>query len=385
MTRKGPTGVEWLTPDLARDFGVTWTTLQPPRAIPVPPQPNLRPGLRPPPQIIAAWSRATTLATQQQSAIATPPRLPSSFQDDASCRALGAPGSAAYVTCRQHFEKQVAKPPAAQLVPPSADPPGIARPAPKAIDRFAPGQNASPFQKVVLFEEDTATDGQRFEGSVRWRTETLAAPLGRPPELGLVADIEVPERKLRLTFTFRRNANKGLAADHTIEVLFKLTPDFPAGGISNVPGILIKRAQSTRGVPLAGLGVKVTPTLYLIGLSNQEADKDRNLQLLKERGWIEIPIVYSNNRRAVLAIEEGLAGDRAFADVLGAWEQPIPIRDVGDSFSQYTIPLAGPSLAILPQRWKIRRTSDPREARPLYLNWRRRSPGCLQTGIFPLP
>jgi hypothetical protein len=93
MTRKGPAAVEWLTPDLARDFGVTWTTLQPPRAIPIPPQPNLRPGLRAPPSIVEAWSRATSGATQQQLATPTPPGGPHSPQDDASCRALGAPGS----------------------------------------------------------------------------------------------------------------------------------------------------------------------------------------------------------------------------------------------------------------------------------------------------
>ena len=41
MTRKGPTSVEWLTPDLAKELGVAWAMLQPPRAIPIPPQPKL--------------------------------------------------------------------------------------------------------------------------------------------------------------------------------------------------------------------------------------------------------------------------------------------------------------------------------------------------------
>ena len=49
-------------------------------------------------------------------------------------------------------------------------------------------------------------------------------------------------------------------------------------------------------MPLAGLAVKVTPGFYLIGLSNQEADKERNLQLLKERGWFDIPVTADNQR-----------------------------------------------------------------------------------------
>ena len=56
MTRKGPTSVEWLTPDLTKELGVAWAKLQPPRAIPIPSQLKLQPGLQAPAQIIAAWS-----------------------------------------------------------------------------------------------------------------------------------------------------------------------------------------------------------------------------------------------------------------------------------------------------------------------------------------
>ena len=103
--------------------------------------------------------------------------------------------------------------------------------------------------------------------------------------------------------------------------MFKLPADFPSGGISNVPGILMKQGEQARGVPLAGLAVKVTPGFYMIGLSNMDADKDRNMQLLKGRPWIDIPVVYSNNRRAILAVDKGAPGERAFADAFEAWQQ----------------------------------------------------------------
>jgi hypothetical protein len=92
-------------------------------------------------------------------------------------------------------------------------------------------------------------------------------------------------------------------------------------GFSNVPGILMKQAEQTRGVPLAGLAIKVTPGFYMIGLSNVDADKDRNLQLLKERSWFDIPVVYHKNRRAILAMEKGTPGERVFADAFKAWKQ----------------------------------------------------------------
>ena len=71
----------------------------------------------------------------------------------------------------------------------------------------------------------------------------------------------------------------------------------------------------------SGGGSKPTAGFYLIGLSNLEADKERNLQLLKERGWFDIPLVYNNNRRAILAMEKGTPGERAFAEAFKVWKQ----------------------------------------------------------------
>ena len=58
----------------------------------------------------------------------------------------------------------------------------------------------------------------------------------------------------------------------------------------------------------------------LVGLSAVETEMQRNMELLKERGWFDIPIVYNNGRRAILAIEKGEAGARAFDAAFAAWE-----------------------------------------------------------------
>ncbi len=153
----------------------------------------------------------------------------------------------------------------------------------KTQERIEPGSQPTPqdqpgaavAQKVVLYEEDPADpQGKRYVGSALWRTETVSPGPGQPPELAIRADVEVPERKLAMTWSLRRNIDKGLPASHTVEIIFKLPADFPAGGISNVPGILMKQAEQTRGVPLAGLAVKVTNGFFLIGLS--AADPRRN-------------------------------------------------------------------------------------------------------------
>jgi hypothetical protein len=195
----------------------------------------------------------------------------------------------------------------------------------KITDRLGgPNAQSGPAvaQKVVLYEEEpNDPQGKQFVGSAVWRTETVSPGPGRPPELAIRADVEIPERRMTMTFSIRRNTDQTLPASHTIEVMFNLPPDFPPGGISNVPGVLMKQAEQTRGTPLAGLAVKVTNNFFLIGLSAVESDQARNIQLLKERAWFDIPIVYTNNRRAILAIEKGTPGERAFAEAFAAWKQ----------------------------------------------------------------
>jgi clan AA aspartic protease (TIGR02281 family) len=127
---------------------------------------------------------------------------------------------------------------------------------------------------------------------------------------------------------------------HTIEFLFKLPPDFPYGGILSVPGIWMKQAEQVQGTPLFGAAVKVTTGYFLIGLSGAPADKDRNVQLLKQRPWFDIPIIYTNNRRAILAIEKGPPGERAFADAFAAWGDRI--SDTPPSLASPPAPKSAP-------------------------------------------
>jgi hypothetical protein len=184
------------------------------------------------------------------------------------------------------------------VTPPSAAKPKIAdRVKPSTAPGAGPAQpanapTAAVAQKVVLYEEEANNpQGKRYVGSAIWRTETVSPGPGLAPELAVRADVEIPERHMRMTWSLRRNTDKALPASHTIEVMFTLPADFNQGSINNVPGIWMKQAEEARGVPLAGLAVKVTNGYFLIGLSAVEIDMKRNIALLKDRDWFEIPIV----------------------------------------------------------------------------------------------
>ena len=234
------------------------------------------------------------------------------------------------ITGLYHFVSQMRAKPA-----PTAQTPA---PEPKSAERVPqeqlPGQQAPPAgstnqqnaptvaQRVVLYEEDPNNpQGKQYVGSAIWRTETVSPGSGLAPELEVRADITIPDKNMTVTWTLRRNTDQALPASHTIEIMFNLPPDFAGGGIANVPGVLMKDSEQARGIPLAGLAVKVTNGFFLIGLSAVDADVQRNIQLLKERPWFDIPIVYNNGGRAILAMEKGPPGDRAFADAFAAWSK----------------------------------------------------------------
>jgi hypothetical protein len=187
-------------------------------------------------------------------------------------------------------------------------------------------------QRVVLYEEEPGygftnrgtgnPQGRRAIGSVVWNTEQPWPGFGKPAEAAVRADINIPERKMEMTWWLRRSAVLGSSTSHIIEFLFKLPPDFTDGGILKVPGFWMKAGERTQAIPLIGQAAKgFTSGDFLIGLSATAADMERNLQLLKDRPWFEIPIVYTSNRRAVLDIEKGTTGEHAFQRAFAAWNE----------------------------------------------------------------
>jgi hypothetical protein len=170
-------------------------------------------------------------------------------------------------------------------------------------------------QKVGLYEQSPGDPpGKSYVGSVVWRTEAA-------PPIAVRAEIEIPERNMLIRWSLRRNDDGQVRASHTMEIVFTLPPDFPHGGIANVTGVLMKPGETMRGLPLNGVAVKVMTNSFLISLSPVDADRQRNIQLLKEQSWIDIPVVYGDGRRAIIAIEKGTPGERAFADAFAAWDQ----------------------------------------------------------------
>ncbi len=234
-----------------------------------------------------------------------------------------------------HFITQMKSQPANQAAQTTSPPPS--KFAGRVPQEPAPGQAAvsgatapaqppqvtpQAAQRAVLLEQDASDpQGKRFDGSVTWRTETVSPGPGLAPELEVHADIAIPERHMAVTLSLRRNTDKALPASHTIQIMFNLPADFPGDGVSSMPGIFAKSSEQATGTPLAGISVKVTDNYFLLGLSADATLQQRNVQLLKDQKWFDIAVVYKNKAKAILAVERGAPGDRAFTDAFSAWKE----------------------------------------------------------------
>src|SRR5436305_6719311 len=115
-----------------------------------------------------------------------------------------------------------------------------------------PNPGAAVAQRVALYEEDPSDQqGKRFVGQAIWRLEAWSSGPGAQPDPAIRCDVEIPERRMTMTMLIHRDLNQvQQATSHTIEITFNLPADFPFGGIQNVPGVLMKQAEQTRGSPL---------------------------------------------------------------------------------------------------------------------------------------
>jgi hypothetical protein len=75
----------------------------------------------------------------------------------------------------------------------------------------------------------------------------LSPGTGKAAEPAVRADIDMPDRKISMTWTLRRDTESDSISSHTIEMMFKLPPDFAGSGILSVPGFWMKEGAADAG------------------------------------------------------------------------------------------------------------------------------------------
>lgn len=176
-------------------------------------------------------------------------------------------------------------------------------------------------EKMLFYETSLGLEQQaRYEGGVTWSEEVESDGTASRPFIR--AQIQVPERNLSIDMSIKLNGDQTLPVSHLIDINFSLPDDFEGGEIDQVTEVKMKNTEEQPGDRLVAISAKIDTTFFVVGLENDDQDVvATNLQLLSRRNWIDIPISYSNGRKALITLEKGASGVAIFDKVLAAWER----------------------------------------------------------------
>ncbi len=183
----------------------------------------------------------------------------------------------------------------------------------------APEQAVAVGQQALLYEERGGSEqGSVERGNVVWSVIQDSPGDGQPPEPAIRGSVTLPGSKLELKLTIRKNTDQSIPASHLVEMIFTVPDGFAGGAIDNVQRITFKDTEQAAGNPLIAVPSKIADNFFIIWLNDARTAVDTNLSLMRKLQWIDIPVAYRNGRRALISLEKGVPGDKAFKDVLGA-------------------------------------------------------------------
>jgi hypothetical protein len=207
-----------------------------------------------------------------------------------------------------------------------APPPDDAKLAERAPGSPPPGGSAARpdvavAQRAILYEENQADpqSPKAVAGRALWRLDNLNTGQSDPLETVVRASVDVQGAGLSLAIVLRRNMDATLPASHTIELTFVTASGDPSRVVRDIGLLQLKNEEAVRGTPLAGLPVPVKDNVFLIGLSNLQGDTERNIDLLRTRNWIDLPIRFASGQRAILSFEKGVSGEQVVNEAFNQW------------------------------------------------------------------
>ncbi len=158
-----------------------------------------------------------------------------------------------------------------------------------------------------------------FLGTVVWRVDNVSSGPDEPLSSAVRAEIDIPEEKLQAAMTVQKNFDGTLPASHTMKLMFAVPQDSPLGNIQQISVLQMRREDSATGESLKGITVPVMENSFLVGLTRGDAEAS-NLDLLRSREWLDVPMVLANGHIAKLTFEKGPSGQRALDDAIASWQ-----------------------------------------------------------------
>jgi hypothetical protein len=187
----------------------------------------------------------------------------------------------------------------------------------------APGSEIPVAQRAILYIEvpEAPQQPRTVQGRVFWRLDSDTVGQGRPVETIVRATIEMPDAGLTLDFTIRRNADPAFPASHIIGLRFVTSGEAASDTIREVGVPQFKTDESERGAPLSAISSALGENLFVAALSNVQIEAERNLDLMQNRPWVDLPVRFASGRRGIITFEKGVSGNQTIAEALERWRR----------------------------------------------------------------
>ena len=162
---------------------------------------------------------------------------------------------------------------------------------------------------MLVEAPEEASKVKTYLGTVVWRLDNVSDGQNQAVGLAVRADMDLPDDKMKASVVFQKNTDASLPASHTLKIRFIVQPGSPSGNIKEINVPQMRREDSATGDALDGVTVPIVENSFLIGLTPGNSE-NANLDLLKSRDWIDIPIRLSNGKIAKLTFEKTDVGQR---------------------------------------------------------------------------
>ncbi len=182
---------------------------------------------------------------------------------------------------------------------------------------------AIPVSQRAALLVDAPEDPQRvrtFVGNVVWRLDNVSRGPGQPLAIGVRAELDLPEAQLKVSMLIQKNTDETLPASHTIEIRFTPAEGGPIPGVAQISTPQMRKEDTPAGDALTGVPTQILRNFFLVGLTRGENASVRNVDLMRTRGWFDIPMLLSDQRIAKITFEKGAAGERVLNEALDAWK-----------------------------------------------------------------
>ena len=173
---------------------------------------------------------------------------------------------------------------------------------------------------ALLIEAPEAPEKfKTYLGNVAWRLESVGRGQGQDLGQAIRIEADINQANLKLLVLIQKNLDPALPASHTLSMRFSPLQNSIVSDVAEIDLPVTRNETSSEIDPLVGVIAKITQNMFLIGLNNDPVMRTRNLEFLKARSWLDIPMRLSDGRIAKITFEKGIAGERVIADALAAW------------------------------------------------------------------